>query len=406
MKTERVKFQNADGQSLSGRLELPIGERPVAYAIFAHCFTCSKNFKAVGYICRALAAGGIAVLRFDFTGLGESEGEFSDTNFSSNVDDIVAAAEFLSKNHEAPKILIGHSWGGAAVLQAASRVPSAVAVSTIASPFEPSLITRHFGDAAEEIKTKGEVEVEIAGRKFTLKKQLVDDLNSTKMQETIKNLGKALLVFHSPFDRVTGIENASKIFAAAKHPKSFVSLDTADHLLSEESDSLYVGDVIAAWAKKYVGAPETPARAETDPDNVVSVRTDRDHFRTEVRARSHGFLADEPASVGGTDLGAKPFEYLLGALGACTTITLRMYADRKGWPMETAEVKLTHRKINAKDCEDCKTETGLVDVIDREITLAGSLSDEQRKRLMEIADKCPVHKALHSEVKVRSTLKP
>lgn len=256
METKRVEFLNEKGHRLAGRLELPVGREPLAYALFAHCFTCSKDYKAVANVSRALAGEGITVLRFDFTGLGESEGEFSDTNFSSNVDDLVAAARYLAEDYRSPKILIGHSLGGAAVLQAASQIPSAAAVATIAAPSDPKRLSRLYTDRGRELDERGEIEVSIAGRPFRIKKQFADDLERTHMDETIRNLHRALIVFHSPLDEVVSIENAAHIFRTAKHPKSFVSLDKADHLLTREEDSRYVGRVIAAWASRYVGAAE------------------------------------------------------------------------------------------------------------------------------------------------------
>jgi putative redox protein len=406
VKSYRVEFQNDAGHILSGRLEMPVDENPVDYALFAHCFTCSKDYKAITYVSRALAERGIAVLRFDFTGLGESEGEFSDTNFSSNVEDLVAAARFLEEDYEAPRLLVGHSLGGAAVLQAAVKIPSSRSVVTIAAPCSPKHLERLVTDRREELVQKGEIEVSIAGRPFRIKKQFVDDLDALRMDESIRDLDRALLVMHSPADRTVDIENAYHIFETARHPKSFVSLDKADHLLLDPDDARYAGGVIAAWAEKNTGRAKATAAAEASEDGAVVVRTGADRYHTDVRVRGHGLVADEPEKAGGTNHGASPYELLLAALGACTSITLRMYADRKGWPLEAVEVRLRHHKVHAKDCESCETESGMIDVIDREVNPLGDLTEEQRQRLLEIADKCPVHKTLHSnEVKVNSTLK-
>ena len=255
MKFKNLELTNAAGQRLSARIDLTEAEKPVAYALFAHCFTCSKNIKAISHISRALTLKGIAVLRFDFTGLGGSEGDFADTNFTSNVDDLVSAADYLKKNYEAPKILIGHSLGGAAVLQAAARIPSAVAVITIAAPADPAHLSDALGESSEIIEHRGEADVDLAGRTFKIKKQFLDDLAAVRMQETIRNLNRALLIFHSPYDRIVGIENAARIFQTARHPKSFISLDKADHLLMDKKDSWYVGAIIATWALKYI-APD------------------------------------------------------------------------------------------------------------------------------------------------------
>jgi uncharacterized OsmC-like protein/alpha/beta superfamily hydrolase len=401
MASKRVTFTNAEDVSLAARLDLPTRNQPDAFALFAHCFTCSKDLRAVGAISRALNRQNIGVLRFDFTGLGESEGDFSQTNFSSNVGDLEAAAEFLEAEYQAPRLLIGHSLGGAAVLQAAERVPSAEAVSTIAAPYDPEHVTRHLDDALEEIHSSGEAQVTLAGRSFTIRKQFLDDLAATRMEETIRTLERALLVFHSPVDRTVGVDNAARIFEAAKHPKSFVSLDDADHLLTDVDDAEYVGTVLGAWARKYVDfSPDEQPPAEGD----VVTRTE-DAYRTEVTAGRHALVADEPESVGGTDAGPTPYDFLLTALGSCTGMTLRMYADRKDWPLEEARVHLSHEKVHATDCDHCDVEDGKIDRIRRQIELTGDLTPEQRERLLEIANKCPVHRTLHSEIDVQSALR-
>ena len=401
MASKRVTFTNAEDISLAARLDLPTRNRPDAFALFAHCFTCSKDLRAVGAISRALNQQNIGVLRFDFAGLGESEGDFSQTNFSSNVGDLEAAAEFLEAEYQAPRLLIGHSLGGAAVLQAAERVPSAEAVSTIAAPYDPEHVTRHLDDALEEIHSSGEAQVTLAGRSFTIRKQFLDDLAATRMEETIRTLERALLVFHSPVDRTVGVDNAARIFEAAKHPKSFVSLDDADHLLTDVDDAEYVGTVLGAWARKYVDfSPDEQPPAEGD----VVTRTE-DAYRTEVTAGRHALVADEPESVGGTDAGPTPYDFLLTALGSCTGMTLRMYADRKDWPLEEARVHLSHEKVHATDCDHCDVEDGKIDRIRRQIELTGDLTPEQRERLLEIANKCPVHRTLHSEIDVQSALR-
>jgi putative redox protein len=401
MAFDKVRFTNEHGDELAARLDYPTERKPAAYALFAHCFTCSKDLRAVGAISRALNRQNIAVLRFDFTGLGESEGDFADTNFSSNVEDLVVAAEYLAEHFEAPRILVGHSLGGAAVLQAAHSVPSVEAVATIAAPHDPEHVTRLLDDAVEEIKSSGKARITLAGRTFTIRKQFLEDLAATRMEETIRTLERALLIFHSPVDRTVGVENAARIFEAAKHPKSFVSLDEADHLLTSVADAEYVGTVLGAWARKYVDL-EQPA--EQPSEGQVVTRT-QDQYRTEVAAGRHALIADEPASVGGTDAGPTPYDYLLTALGSCTGMTLRMYADRKDWPLDEATVRLSHEKIHAEDCGHCDTEDGKVDRITREIELTGDLDADQRERLLEIANKCPVHRTLHSEIDVQSSLR-
>ncbi|MGD8654082.1 MAG: alpha/beta fold hydrolase, partial [Desulfobacterales bacterium] len=345
------------------------------------------------------------VMRFDFTGLGESEGDFADTNFSSNVDDLIVAAEFLKADYEAPKILIGHSFGGAAVLQAADRISSATAVVTIAAPADPRHVAQSLGSVTQIIQSRGEAEVSLAGRTFKLKKQFFDDLQLVNMKEVLKNLNPALLVLHSPVDETVGIENAAQIFQAARHPKSFISLDKADHLLTQQTDSLYAGAVIAAWAAKYIDDSDKDQPSGDTVQHQVTAQIGRSPYVTDIMAAGHSLVADEPQSMGGADLGPAPFDLLMASLGACKAITLRMYSDRKNWPLDGVTVQLNHKKIDAADCETCQTKEGQLDQFECEIDLAGELDDEQKKRLLQIADRCPVHRTLHSEIVVRSELK-
>jgi putative redox protein len=405
MQFKRLEFKNKDEQTLSARLDLPVDGKPLAYALFAHCFTCSKNIKAIAHISRALTRAGLAVLRFDFTGLGESEGDFADTNFSSNVDDLIVAADFLESNYEAPKILIGHSFGGAAVLQAAARISTSTAVVTIAAPADPQHVKHALGSVTETIQNRGEADVKLGGRTFKIKKQFLDDLEFVNMKATLQNLNKALLVLHSPVDETVAIENAAQIFQAARHPKSFISLDKADHLLSNPGDSLYVGSVLAAWALKYVNAPQKAEPQSDKTDNQVITRIGKSGYATDIMAEGHSLVADEPISSGGTNLGPAPYGYLMAALGACTAMTLRMYSDHKQWPLDGVTVKLNHQKIYAADCETCETKEGKLDQIEREIELSGPLDDSQKTRLLQIANRCPVHRTLHSEIIVKSKLK-
>ncbi len=350
------------------------------------------------------------MLRFDFTGLGGSEGDFANTNFSSNVADLVAAARWLREQHQAPAILIGHSLGGAAVLAAAHEIPEAVAVATIGAPFDPGHVQHLFADAAPAINADGEAEVTLAGRTFNIRKQFLDDLVSQKSGERIASLRKALLILHSPRDTTINIDNAARIFTAAKHPKSFVSLDTADHLLTGKADAVYVASVLAAWASRYIKVNDSPATAAPGVPGVQGlVRVSETHegkFTQTISAGAHVLRADEPASVGGDDSGFTPYDLLLAGLGACTSMTLRMYAAQKKWPLEHVSVRLTHEKIHAQDCADCETREGKIDRIEREIEITGALDDAQRARLMEIADKCPVHRTLHSEVSIQTRPAP
>jgi putative redox protein len=343
-------------------------------------------------------------LSFDFTGLGDSEGDFADTSFSSNVDDVVAAADFLAVNHGEPSVLIGHSLGGAAVMMAASRAPSATAVVTIAAPANLDHLSMILEPAKAEIERAGLAEVDLAGRRIRIGQALIRDLGEISMTAAMANLGRALLVMHSPVDTVVGIDNASTIFRTAKHPKSFVSLDRADHLLSRAEDSRYAAGVIANWARKYIPETQEETKAAQPGDNRVVVRTPAAGYRTEVLANGHPLIADEPVSVGGTNTGPSPYDLLAAALGACTTMTLRMYADRKGWPLEAAEVRLTHEKIHCIDCAEASRGRPKIDHISRELVLEGPLDEAQRQRLVEIADRCPVHRTLHSEIQVTTTL--
>lgn len=401
MPAERFDFPNARGQKLAALLDRPAGEVR-AYALFAHCFTCGKDIHAAKRIAEGLTALGIAVLRFDFTGLGSSEGEFANTTFSSNVADLVAAANELRHRAGAPAILIGHSLGGTAVLAAAAEVPQARAVVTIAAPCDPTHVTGLFKDRLDEITAKGEIEATLAGRPFRISRAFVDDLAEHKLLARIAELRKALLIFHSPSDEIVGIENASRIFTAAKHPKSFVSLAGADHLLSRRSDSAYVANVIHAWAERYLDAQQDAAEAPHDPSAVVVRETRQGRFQQEITVGAHRLLADEPRDVGGLDSGPGPYDLVLAGLGACTAMTLRLYAERKALPLERVTVELKHSRIHAADCEDCETKEGMLDRIERSITLRGALDAEQRRRLLEIADKCPVHRTLTSEIDIRT----
>ena len=404
MPSERIEFTGSQGDVLAARLDRPPAA-PRAYALFAHCFTCSKDIFAASRIARALAARGVAVLRFDFTGLGSSQGEFANTNFSSNVEDLVRAADYLRQHERAPAILIGHSLGGAAVLAAASRVPEAVAVATIGAPADPAHVGRLLAAQKAEIESAGEAEVVLGGRTFRIRKQFLDDLAGHKLDAAIGAMNKALLVLHSPIDETVAIDDAARIFTAAKHPKSFVSLDSADHLLSRPADAEYVAEVLAGWASRYLPAAEAEeAPPAADQGEVVVSETGESRFAQAIVAGPHRLAADEPASVGGGDTGPTPYGLLLAALGACTTMTLRMYAERKKLPLEKASVRLRHEKIHARDCENCETQEGRIDRIEREIVLEGPLDGAQRQRLLEIAEKCPVHRTLHSEVLIESRL--
>jgi len=403
----KLVFENDAGETLAGLLEIPPDNTATShYAIFAHCFTCGKDIAAASRISRALAALGIAVLRFDFTGLGNSDGDFANSNFSSNVQDLLAAAAKLTSDYAAPQLLIGHSLGGAAVLSAAQQIESIKAVATIGSPATASHVEHLFQAGADLITKQGEATIGIGGRQFLIKKQMLDDIDRYNSTAGIKNLDAALIVFHSPIDNIVSIDQAAEIYQAAKHPKSFISLDDADHLLSKANDANYVGATLAAWASRYLEIDnyndatnriEQPALAAGE---VLITELDKKFLRA-MFSDSHRLLADEPVKHGGSDLGPSPYDLLLMSLGACTSMTLRMYASRKKLPLDDIEIKLVHHRVHAEDCVDC---TDKIERITRSITLKGDLNAEQKASLMAIADKCPVHRTLENDPQIVTEL--
>ena len=399
---EPFTFDNAHGQQLAARIDLPDGDVR-AYALFAHCFTCSKDLHVVRRVAKALSACGIAVMACDFTGLGQSEGDFSRTTFSTTVDDLVHASQALADAYEAPQILIGHSLGGAAVLAAAAHIPSARAIATLNAPCDPDHVRGLFVDAEPEIEARGEAVVDLGGRPFCIRRQFLEDLDThLAMEERIRQLDRALLIFHSPQDQTVGIEQAAQIYAAARHPKSFVSLDGADHLLTNPADALYVGNVLAAWAERFLDVDEAgpdPAASSYD-DATVSATTQATGFRTELHARGFELAADEPASVGGTETAPTPYDYLGLALASCTSMTIRMYAQRKDLPLDAVRVTVSHGRVHATDCAECETTDGHMDRLTRTVSLTGDLSDAQRERILQIADRCPVHRTLENDIQV------
>ena len=396
---EKIRFENRAGVALAGTLELPPGGDWRATAVFAHCFTCSRDIRAARDITRALAQAGFAVLRFDFTGLGESEGEFADTHFSSNLDDLEDAAQWLGAHYGAPQLLVGHSLGGTAVLAVAERLESVRAVATLGAPAGPEHVLKQFGAGLERIAAEGAAEVELAGRTFRVRRDFIEDVRRHPLEERLGRLRRALLVLHSPVDTVVPVDQAQKIFVAAKHPKSFVSLDDADHLMSNAADSAYAGGVIAAWAARFLelAAPE-PA-----PGARISGLT-ADQFLCSVQAGPHVLVADEPGDKGGADQGPDPYQFLAAALGSCTVMTLNMYARRKKLPVRRVRCAVTHRRVHADDCADCASTEGHVHELSRVIAIEGELDDAQRARMLQIADRCPVHLTLENEIRIRSRL--
>jgi uncharacterized OsmC-like protein/pimeloyl-ACP methyl ester carboxylesterase len=403
-KSQKVTFTATGGEELAGRLDLPAGP-PRAVALFAHCFTCGKDVVAASRIARALNDLGIAVLRFDFTGLGESDGEFANATFSSNVADLVRAADHLRRTLAAPSLLVGHSLGGAAVLAAAEQIPEVRAVATIGAPADPTHVTDLFAEQREDIEQAGEAIVQLAGRSFRVRREFLADISRQPQRSRIANLGRALLVLHAPGDQIVGVDNAREIFDTARHPKSFVSLDDADHLLTRRGDAAYAATVIAAWADRYLPtALAPPAEADGEPGTVIVTEAGSGAFTQRVQVGPHILVADEPPSVGGDDTGPTPYGLLLAALGACTSMTVRLYAQRKGWPLDSTTVTLTHGRIHAEDCANCETEAGMLDRIERVLQFAGDLDADQRAKLLEIADMCPVHRTLRSEVVIDTVM--
>ncbi|MDY0883843.1 alpha/beta fold hydrolase [Dongia soli] len=405
-RSEKVEFRGAQGDLLAGRLDRPVGPAK-AVGLFAHCFTCSKDVFAAQRISTALAEMGIAVLRFDFTGLGNSQGDFANTNFSSNVEDLVAAADFLRNELQAPGLLIGHSLGGAAVLQAALRIPECLGVATVNAPFEPAHVRHLFADAIPDIESDGASTVSLAGRSFTIKREFLHDLLTHRPTDTLRDLRRALLIFHSTADQIVGLDNARSIFEAARHPKTFIAIDGADHFLSKRPDAIYVAGMIAAWAQRYLATEGPQIKAPiAAPGTVVVTGAGEGKFPQLISAHGHLLRADEPVEVGGTDSGPGPYDLLLASLGACTAMTLRLYAKQKNWPLENVEVTLRHSKIHALDCAECEKSEQKIDLIERKLRLEGALDEAQRSRLLEIADKCPVHRTLTSDIRIETSIDP
>lgn len=402
MSFEKVNFKNKNNQQLEGRLELPANRHPHNYVIFAHCFTGNKNFSAVIDISRALISEGFAVLRFDFTGLGDSEGDFGETDFSHNIDDLVCAADFLSENYKSPAMIIGHSFGGIAGIYASDRIKSIKAVATIGSPADPDHIKHLLKNDLEEIQKNGKAVVNVGGRDFTIKESFLNDLDKKAYDSILEELHKPILILHSPQDKIVSIENAEKLYMAARHPKSFISLDGANHLLTDEKDAKYVGKVCASWALRYL---EVSEEGDLVSKHEVMASLDKaDGFTTKMKLGNHYMTADEPKDFGGNDFGPNPYEYVSAGLSACTAMTIQLYAKRKKWALQNVEVHTNYQKEHAPDCENCEDETAKIDTFQRMIRLKGDLDQDQREKLLEIANKCPVHKTLSAKIQIKTSL--
>lgn len=404
MKSTKLKIENKNGQALQAHLELPANQKPNYYAIFAHCFTCSSTLSAVKNISRALTTHGFGVLRFDFTGLGKSEGEFADSHFSANVDDLIAVSDYMKVHFKAPSLLVGHSLGGAAVITAGAQLENIKAIATIGAPSSVDHVTHLFSHGINEVKEKGEAQVHIGGRPFTINKEFIENFDKTDLPSIVKNLRKPILVMHSPTDTIVGIKNAEEIYINAHHPKSFITLDGADHLLSNSKDSMYAGNMIGTWSQRYFETAENEMLETKGEQLVGHLNVAEDNFTTTIQTKNHNMIADEPASIGGDDFGPSPYDYLSAGLAACTVMTLKMYAQRKKWDLQEVFVYITYSKKHSDDLLiEVDTPTRF-DHLQKKLKFIGNLDDKQKQRLKEIASKCPVHKTLQSEVLIDTEL--
>ncbi len=404
MKATKLNIQNAKGFQLQAYLELPANQKPTNYAIFAHCFTCNSEIHPVKNISRALTAHGFGVVRFDFTGLGKSEGEFADSYFSANVDDLLAVSDYMDEHYEAPSLLVGHSLGGAAVIVAASKLETVKAVATIGAPSSTEHVKKHFSHHVQDIAEKGDVSVNIGGRPFKINQEFVDDFDKTDLVEITKQLRKPILIMHAPFDKVVGIENAHDLYKSAHHPKSFISLDDADHLLLDKKDSRYVGSMIGAWASRYFDLNDYEILDTEGEQLVAHLDLVQDNFTTSIQTKKHSFLADEPESVGGDDFGPSPYDFLSAGLAACTVMTLKLYAERKKWDLQEVYAYITYSKKHGDDLKSDIDKPAQLDHLMKKLKFVGNLSQEQEQKLKEIASKCPVHKTLLSNIVIETEI--
>ena len=398
MKSNRIEIKNKKGHSLSANIELPANQKPNYFAVFAHCFSCTSNLNATRNISRALTAHGFGVIRFDFTGLGRSEGEFAESYFSANVDDLIAVNDYITEHYKAPSLLVGHSLGGAAVIVAASQLENIKAVATIGAPATVEHVTHHFSHAIDEVEDKGEVEINIGGRPFKVNQEFINDFGKTNLPAITKELRKPLLVMHAPFDKIVGIENAQELYHQAMHPKSFVSLHDADHLLTNSKHSEYVGNMIGEWVKLYFPQLENEMLSTEGEQLVAHLDLTENNFTTQLQTKKHSFIGDEPKSVGGDDFGPSPYEYLNAAIATCTAMTLKLYAERKKWDLKEVFVYISHEKKHSDELMRDVEKPGYLDHISKRLKFIGNLDDKQKNRLKEIASKCPVHKTVAGEV--------
>lgn len=404
MGNQKLEITSSRGHKLYATLELPTNQRPHAYAIFAHCFTCSSTLIAAKNISRSLTNHGFGVVRFDFTGLGRSGGQFSDSHFSGNVQDLIDVHAYLKEHYMAPKLLVGHSLGGAAVIDAASQLDDVEAVATVGAPSSVEHTKKHFSHRIDEIPEKGEIEVDIGGRPFKINKEFVEGFESTDLLKVVHDLRKPILIMHAPFDKTVGIQSAQDLFLNAFHPKSFVSLDGADHLLTDKHDSIYVGDVIGSWVKRYFPIDNQTALDTKNEQLVGHLNLIEDNFTTSIQTASHHLTADEPTDVGGDDFGPSPYDLLSASLAACTAMTLKLYAQRKEWNLEEVYVYISHSKRHINDLGEENEKGRYLDHISKKLEMIGGLTEEQKEKLKEIASKCPVHKTLKSEVLIETSL--
>ncbi|MBR9846350.1 MAG: OsmC family protein [Algicola sp.] len=404
MKKKKLQISNKKGIKLQAYLELPANQKPNYYAVFAHCFTCSSTLSAVKNISRSLTNHGFGVLRFDFTGLGRSEGEFSDSYFSANVDDLIAVNDYLKANYKAPSLLVGHSLGGAAVLVAASKLDNIEAVSTIGAPATINHVKHLFSHDIDNIQEQGLMKVNIGGRPFHIDEDFVSDFDKTDLPSIVKNLRKPLLIMHSPIDTIVGIKNAEQLYLHAHHPKSFISLDDADHLLSNSEDSSYVGNVIGAWVERYFESKENTMLNTEGEQLVAHLNLKEDNFTTKIQTAKHNFIADEPTTIGGDDFGPSPYDFLSAGLAACTVMTLKLYAERKQWDLQEVYAYITYSKKHSEDLMLDLEKPSRIDHLLKKLVFVGDLDSSQKQKLKEIASKCPVHKTLITDTIIETEI--